>query len=230
MAVIGSRPFLFEDTMISKESYEFVKKAIKVHSNLKDRTYLILYKASAKDISKSMEMSILEENFWHLVGCKFDRSIDLDPIQKHELYLDCVRGGDISSFLNYTRQPQDVSKKAMVVVNTFDFVSNAKQLRLCHTENAPEAVMFKVGVGDNCGIIGYGQKQHLMFPKTAQQKSIYKINSTANDKIFLILSKPYGHIKYDVIEYAISNKIFPAIITELPPKILYEHGLFSLIT
>ncbi len=48
--------------MISKESYEFVKKAIKVHSNLKDRTYLILYKASAKDISKSMEVSILEEN------------------------------------------------------------------------------------------------------------------------------------------------------------------------
>ena len=41
--------------MISKDNYELVKQAIKVHNRLKDRTYLILYKASAKQTSKTME-------------------------------------------------------------------------------------------------------------------------------------------------------------------------------
>ena len=49
--------------MISKENYELVKKAIKIHNNLKDRTYLILYKVNAKQKSKVMETPILEENF-----------------------------------------------------------------------------------------------------------------------------------------------------------------------
>ena len=76
--------------MISKENYELVKKAIKIHNNLKDRTYLILYKVNAKQKSKVMETSILEENFWHLVGCKIDDSLKLTSEQKHQLYLDCL--------------------------------------------------------------------------------------------------------------------------------------------
>ena len=117
--------------MISKENYELVKKAIKIHSNLKDRTYLILYKVNSKQKSKVMETSILEENFWHLVGCKIDDSLNLTPEQKHQLYLDCLAGEDISKSLIYTRQPQDVSKKATVVINIFDFIANAKSIRLC---------------------------------------------------------------------------------------------------
>ena len=170
--------------MISKESYELVKKAIKVHNRLKDRTYLILYKTSVKEFSSAIEVSILEENFWHLVGCKIDNSLNLTPFQKHSLYLSCVNEKDISSSLVYTRQLQDVSKKVNVILNTFDFITNAKQIRISYTDNTPEAVMFKVGVGTNCGIIGYCRERNGMIPKTAQQKSIYKINPTANDKIF----------------------------------------------
>lgn len=213
--------------MISKDSYELVKKAIKVHNRLKDRTYLILYKTSVKEFSSAMEVSILEENFWHLVGCKIDNSLNLTPLQKHSLYLKCVNGEDISSFIIYTRRPQDVSKKVGVILNTFDFIANAKQIRLSCTDNTPEAVMFKVGVGTNCGIIGYCRERNGMIPKTAQQKSIYKINPTASDKIYLIMSKVYGSAKYDTVEYVISKKVFPSIIDEFPQKIMYTDNIFN---
>ena len=189
--------------MISKDNYELVKRAIKTHSKLKDRMYLILYKVSAKEKSKMMETPILEENFWHLVGCKIDDSLRFTSEQKHRLYLDCLAGTDISNLLIYTRQPQDVSKKVHVINNLFDFISNAKYIRLCHTDGTPEAAMFRVGAGSNNGVIGYSEEEKGMIPKTAQQKSIFKIKADANDKIF------------------------PSIIEELPENILYEEDLFS---
>lgn len=76
--------------MISKEKYELVKKAIQIYDQLNGRTYLVLYKVSAKQVAKSMEVTILEENFWHLVGCKIDEKKRLTVSQKHHLYLDCV--------------------------------------------------------------------------------------------------------------------------------------------
>jgi len=214
--------------MISKDNYEWVKKAIKIHSNLKDRTYLILYKTSAKQKSKVIETPILEENFWHLVGCKIDDSLKLMPEQRHQLYLDCSAEKDISKSLIYTRQAQDVSKKANVVINMFDFIANAKSIRLCHTDGSPEAAMFRVGAGSNNGVIGYSDEDKGMIPKTAQQKSIFKIKADANDKIFLIISKPYGNVKYDRIDYTVSPKVFPSIIDELPMDILYEAKLFEM--
>ena len=104
--------------MIAKDKYELVKKAIRVHNRLKDRTYLILYKVNARQSAKYMETPVLEENFWHLVGCKIDASIGLTPKQKHQIYSDCVNGIDISNYLVYTRQAQDVAKKANVVINS----------------------------------------------------------------------------------------------------------------
>ncbi len=144
--------------MISKDSYELVKMAIKVHSRLKDRSYLILYKVNAKQKSKILETPILEENFWHLVGCKIDESLNLTPEQKHQLYLKCLAEEDISKMLVYTRQSQDVSKKAHVIMEVFDFVTNAK---------------------------------------------------------------------YDRLDYALSPKIFPSIMDELPEEILCEDGVFK---
>lgn len=214
--------------MISKDNYELVKKAIKIHSNLKDRTYLILYIVNAKQKSKVMETPILEENFWHLVGCKIDNSLDLTPNQRHQLYLDCLAEEDISESLIYTRQSQDVSKKSNVIISMFDFITNAKSIRLCHTNGTPEAAMFNIGAGSTNGVIGYSAEDKGMIPKTAQQKSVFKIKADANDKIFLIISKPYGNAKYDRIDYAISPKIFPGILDELPKDILYEDELFKL--
>ena len=133
--------------MISKDNYELVKKAIKIHSNLIGRTYLILYKVNAKQKSKVME--------------------------------------------------------------------------------TPEAAMFRVGAGSNNGVIGYSDEDKGMIPKTAQQKSVFKIKADANDKIYLIISKPYGNAKYDRIDYKVSPKIFPSIIEELPKDALYEDELFA---
>lgn len=212
--------------MITKDNYELVKQAIKVHNKLKDRTYLIFYKVNTKQRCKIMETSILEKNFWHLVGCKIDDSLEFTPEQKHQLYLDCVNEQDVSTSLIYTRRAQDVSKKANVVINMFDFISNAKSIRLCHTDGTPEAAMFRVGAGSTNGVIGYCEDDKCMVPKTAQQKSIFKIKTDANDRIFLIISKPFENAKYDRIDYAVSPKIFPGIIDEIPDEITYKDNLF----
>ena len=216
--------------MISEDNYALVKKAIKVHGNLKGRTYLILYKTSAKHKAKVMEASILEENFWHLVGCKINDSLALSPKQKHQLYQDCLADKDISASLVYTRQAQDVAKKANVVISMFDFVDNAKTIRLCHTDGTPEAAMFRVGAGSNNGVIGYSYEDKGMIPKTAQQKSIFKIKVDANDKIFLVISKPYGNGEYDRLDYVISPKIFPDILKEFPKGILYKKSILKIVS
>lgn len=88
--------------------------------------------------------------------------------------------------------------------------------------------MFKVGAGSNHGVIGYSDEDKGMIPKTAQQKSIFKIKDDANDKIFLVISKPYGNEKYDKVDYAVSKKIFPSIIDEIPKEILCEDELFDI--
>lgn len=168
--------------MVSQENYTLIKSAIKIYNKLVGKTYLILYKTSAKHKSKFMETTILEENFWHLVGCRIDGSLNLSKEQKHQIFLDCICEKDVSNYLEYTRQAQDVSKKANVVVNLFDFISNAKSIRLCHTNGSPEASMFRVGAGSFNGIIGYGETEKGMIPKTAQQKSIFRINPNASDK------------------------------------------------
>lgn len=212
--------------MISKDNYDLVKRAIKTHSRLKDRIYLILYKVNTKETAKAIEILVLAENFWHLVGCKIDDTIQLTPKDKDQLYADCLAGKDISNSLIYTRRPQDVSKKVDAFVDVFDFVTNAKSIRICRTDGSPEAAMFKIGAGNNNGVIGYIDKKTGLIPITVQQKSIYKIRSNANDKIVLIISKPYGYIKYNRVDYAVSKKIFPYIIDEIPPNILYERNLF----
>ena len=129
--------------MISKEKYQFVQKAIQTYSPLKDKSYFILYKSSIKVPAKYLEISILEENFWHLTGCKIDDHFRLTPVQKHNIYKDCEEGKDVSKYLNYTRQPQDVIKKANVVMGVFNFIKNAKSMRVCDTTGAPEAVMLE---------------------------------------------------------------------------------------
>lgn len=93
-------------------------------------------------------------------------------------------------------------------MSVFDFIANAKSIRLCHTDGTPEAAMFRVGTGLINGVIGYSDESKGMIPKTAQNKSIFKIKKDANDKIFLVISKPYGFEKYDRVDYAISRKIF----------------------
>lgn len=216
--------------MISNDKYQIIKSAIKVHSRLKGRTYFLLYKVNAKQPSGSTEFTILEENFWHLVGCRMDETLHLTSAQKYQLYYDCLEGKDISKYLVYTRQPQDVIKKSNVVIQVFDFITNAKATRICITDGTPESFMFQVGAGSANGLIGYGDSPKGMIPKTAQQKSIYKIQLNANNKIFLILSKPYGFAKYNQVEYKISPKIFPAILSELPKEIQYENHLFPVFT
>lgn len=210
--------------MISKQNYEYVKKSIQIHAKLVGKSYLVLYKTSRNQTASAMEITVKERDFWHLVGCRINSTLSLK--EKHNLYIDCLDGKDISHALEYTRQEQDVKKKANTFINVFDFISNANSVILCSTEGTTEMYMYKIGIGANNGIIGYDIDKNYYFPKTTQEKSIFDIGNIANNKIFLILSKKDNEKKYTKIEYSISKKIFPNILNEIPDKILYDISEF----
>lgn len=90
--------------------------------------------------------------------------------------------------------------------------------------------MFRTGVGSSNGVIGYDKVngRHEMIPKTAQKKSIFHIQQNAGNKIYLILSKQWGSVKYDKIEYVISPKALFSLQQELPLSLRYESNLFPI--
>ena len=155
-------------------------------------------------------MSIREENFWHLVGCKVNPECD-----EHVVYQACLEEKDVTESLTYTRRSQDLKKKAEIFCKLFDFIENAKLLRIANTENTPEAAMFCVGAGTVGGLIGYDKVSRYHIPKTTQEKSIFVLDKNANDKIFLVLSKTEDSEIYDVMEYSISKDHASELCAEL---------------
>ena len=210
--------------MISEQNYEHVKKSIQIHAKLVGKSYLVLYKTSRNQTASVMEINVEEQGFWHLIGCRIDSTLNLNSKEKHDLYISCLKGNDVSESLDYTRQPQDVKKKAYAFISVFDFISDAKSVVLCPTEGTEEINMYKIGIGANTGIIGYDTAKGYYYPKTTQDKSIFGIGNTANNRIFLILSKNCNEKKYTNIEYSISKKIFPDILEEIPGNISYDIG------
>ena len=136
-------------------------------------------------------------------------------LDKDLLFEKCLVEEDVSKELDYTRRADDVIKKSKVFVKVFDFISNAKELRIAKTDNSPEIAMFNLGAGTIHGVIGYVSTYSGYVPKTTQEKSIFKIAPNANDKIKVILSKKIGEDEYTSLEYIISKKATVEIIQQL---------------
>ncbi len=186
--------------MILKKDLILLQQAIKIYDRRAGKQYLISYRTNKNHHAKVIELSIREGNFWHLVGCKVNQECD-----GHVVYQACLEGKDVSESLSYTRRSQDLKKKADIFCKLFDFIENAKILRIASTENAPEAAMFCVGAGTVGGLIGYDKVSKYHIPKTTQEKSIFALDKNASDKIFLVLSKSDESEIYDVMEYSISK-------------------------
>ncbi len=117
-------------------------------------------------------------------------------------------------------------------MNIFNFVKNAKTVKVCKTDNSPEYFQFKIAVGHYHGIIGYDYENKslsILYPKTTQDKFIDNFNNDMSAKrILYILSKTIADSSFDTIEYSPSEAVFKKIIKELPDiynsniKRLYE--------
>lgn len=196
--------------MILKKDLLLLQQAIKIYNRRVGKQYLVAYRTNKNHRSKVIELSICEENFWHLVGCKVNPNCD-----GHVVYQSCLEGKDVTESLSYTRKSQDLKKKAEVFCKLFDFIANAKVLRIACTENTPDAAMFCVGAGTVAGLIGYDKVSKYHIPKTTQDKSIFALDKNASDKIFLVLSKSDGSDIYDVMEYSISKEHAGELCSEL---------------
>ena len=212
--------------MISNESMRLIQNAIHVYNKRVAYTYLVGYRVNKNKPIQTMEITISEKNFWHLAGCELAGETSYDCLEKSKIYSRCLNNEDIKDLLDYTHSAADVGKKCKVLVNVFDFINHAKEIKICKAEDCPEAAMFRIGAGNIRGLIGYGNNKNIYYPKTAQDKSIFHINPNANDKIVFVLSKETGFQVYEKIEYEVSKGIVASLISsisddvEISPQIL----------
>ena len=82
--------------------------------------------------------------------------------------------------------------------------------------------MFKIGTGNNTGIVGYDypndNSSNLLFPKSAQLKSISKISRNPH-RVLMILSRKISEKHYNKIEYEISKNVHSELIEHVPYEI-----------
>lgn len=205
--------------MITKESLELIHEAIKEYDKLVNKDYLIACNSSKNQPTEYIVLRINRHNFWHLLGCKVIKHAGKNKEVCKDIYAECFNQKDIAGYVEYTHTAQDLKMKYTVFMNIFDFVKNARSVRICKTEDTPEYYQFKIAVGHYKGIIGYDYENKslsILYPKTTQNKSIASFNSNASKKILYILSKNIDETSYDNVEFTPSKSTFKKLILELP--------------
>ncbi len=197
--------------MISKKSMNELHRAIKKYDKLVNKTYLLAYKKDESTF-EFIEIKIEECNFWHLLGCKLPTSKTNRYDEHHHIYYEkCLNGEDISQDLSYAEghKEKDVVEKRQTIESVFDFVSNAKGLKLSKSGE----YNFQLAIGSVIGIIGYNNNHNIYYPKTAQNKDINKIitrtySTRKLNKITIILSKDNNNLEYNHIEFEAGKDLF----------------------
>lgn len=197
--------------MISKKSMNELHRAIKKYDKLVNKTYLLAYKKDESTF-EFIEIKIEECNFWHLLGCKLPTSKTNRYDEHHHIYYEkCLNGEDISQDLSYAEghKEKDVVEKRQTIESVFDFVSNAKGLKLSKSGE----YNFQLAIGSVIGIIGYNNNHNVYYPKTAQNKDINKIitrtySTRKLNRITIILSKNNNSLEYNHIEFEAGKNLF----------------------
>lgn len=197
--------------MISKKSMNELHRAIKKYDKLVNKTYLLAYKKDESTF-EFIEIKIEECNFWHLLSCKLPTSKTNRYDEHHHIYYEkCLNGEDISQDLSYAEghKEKDVVEKRQTIESVFDFVSNAKGLKLSKSGE----YNFQLAIGSVIGIIGYNNNHNIYYPKTAQNKDINKIitrtySTRKLNKITIILSKDNNNLEYNHIEFEAGKDLF----------------------
>ena len=213
--------------MITQGIMEILHKAIQIYDKRCGKEYLIVFGTKKNFDYKFIQIKIKQSYFWHLLGCRLNED---NNEGKNNTYLNCKNNINVSDKISSIHKFSEIQEKYSAIQNVFDFVEKANEIKVCYTSNCPEEFLFKIGSGNNSGIIGYDfaniGSTNFLFPKSAQLKSISKISSTTY-RIFLILSKKMGDKYFTDIEYEIKNGICQNLKDYIPNDIKISQQLFN---
>ncbi len=133
----------------------------------------------------------------------------MDDKNHVEAYGLCKNGVDISENLSLVHSYSEAYKKCEIFKKVFDFVANAKYIKIGQISDCPEKFYLSMALGNETGIIGYDYAKgdtRFMIPKTVQDKKISSVSKELN-KILFILGKDQGQEAYTNIEYEIKKDV-----------------------
>lgn len=203
--------------MITSGIMEILHDSIQIYDKLCGKNYLIVF--GAKNNYKFIQITIRQSSFWHLLGYCLDEDTNGG---KHSTYLRCKNKEDVSDKVSSVHNFSEIEEKYLAMKNVFDFISKAKEIKICYAKNCPEEYLFRIGAGNNTGIVGYDypndNSSNLLFPKSAQLKSISKISRNP-DRVLMILSRKISEKHYNKIEYEISKNVYFELKEQIPNEI-----------
>lgn len=205
--------------MITSGVMQLLHSAIQIYDKRCGKEYLIAFGSKTRNDYKFVQIRIKQSSFWHLLGCQLEPDTSEG---KNSTYIKCKNAEDVSEKITSIHGFSEIKEKFSAILNIFDFVEKAREIKIGYAVNCPKEYIFQIGSGNETGIIGYdvpnnGLKDFLL-PKSAQLKPLSKISRTTF-RIFLILSKDIGAKYYNKIEYEIQNGVYDKIKEHLPDEI-----------
>lgn len=210
--------------MISKTLWERLKECIQLYDKKCGKDYMIVFGKGKNDTLKYCQITFHVYNFWHLVGCK------LDDGNHVKVYEQCKNNEDVADVLKEISLVHSFSEaymKCEIFERIFDFVSNAKMIKIGYVNQCPEEVYLTMALGNEIGIIGYDYpkaNKKFMIPKTVQKKKISSMSSNLN-KILFILSKDQKQLKYMDVEYEIKMGVVKEYFSQVSTEIEIDDRL-----
>ncbi len=201
--------------MITDNIQKALHNNIDTYDELNNKQYLLCFSSGKNNGYSYVEIEMHNYNYWHLLGCK-----NICDDENVDVYQACMKKQDIKEHLILTHNAATVFEKEKAFRSTFNFVKNAKWIKIGYVKPSPEAYSLYMALGNMDGVVGYSYKSpHLknyLIPKSCRSKSLKDLTSNQN-KIIFILSKPIGTDKYNLLEYEIKKDTALDIInTEFP--------------
>lgn len=198
--------------MISSKIQSILHNDIQIYDKKNGKDYLVVFGKGKNDTLKWCQLSFNNYNFWHLLGCKVKNK------NHHIIYENCKAKKDVMNDISLVHSHAEADVKHVVFNNVFDFVANAKFVKIGYVEDSPEQFYLTMSIGNNIGFIGYdypknGNKNFLI-PKSVQNKKISIVTKNTY-KILFILSKQQNQKSYTTIEYEIKDKICNEYLPEI---------------
>ena len=118
--------------MISENLLSILHNDIQIYDKKKGKDYLIVFGKGKKDSLKYCQITFHHFNFWHLLGCQIENG-DL-----FNIYESCKNKKDISQNVSLVHSYAETENKHSVFMKVFDFVKNAKFIKIGYVGDCPE--------------------------------------------------------------------------------------------
>lgn len=207
--------------MISETLLERLRDCIRIYDKKCGKDYVVVFAKGKNDTLKYCQLTFNVYNFWHLAGCRLDNG---DHAEVYKQCKDSKDSEDIANILEKISLVHSYSEayvKCEIFEKVFDFVSNAKCIKIGYANKCPEEIYITMALGNEIGIVGYDYpkiNKRFMIPKTVQKKRISSMASSLN-KILFILSKDQMQKEYENIEYEIKEGVAKEYFTQIPAEI-----------